>query len=149
MGMLVDTNALENLHKQFVEKVIEKQTVWTLVHNDEMALFDSQLYDDVAATPFFSSTEAAGAMITDEWADFKIAAITLPTFLEKWLIALYNQDVMVAAIWNDVATGKEFEPLELLLEFLDTLQQGHIPIQFENYYSLTDFINKVKEFLKD
>lgn len=147
--MIQDLEQLEQQYKVFVVKAIEQGKVWTLIQHDEMALFDSQLYDDHVATPFFSDRDAAFSFQSGEWSDFDIAEIQLPAFLERWLTGLYNQDIMVAAIWNDVATGREFEPLELLLDFLQTLQQQQHPVSFDNYFSIEDFILKIKESLSE
>ncbi|OJU77760.1 MAG: hypothetical protein BGO09_03260 [Bacteroidetes bacterium 47-18] len=147
--MIQDPGQLEQLYKNFVLKAIEHGKVWTLVKHDEMALFDSQLYEGLTATPFFSDRDAAFLFLTGEWADFEVAKIELSSFLERWLTGLYNKDIMVAAIWNDVATGREFEPLELLLDFLEELQQRQHSVSFDNYFSIDDFILKIKDSLSE
>ncbi len=145
--MLQDISSLENQYKVFINDVITAKQVWALVKMDEIALLDSQLYDDAMATPFFSNEAAALALRKDEWADFDVVAINLKDFLEKWLTGLYNQDIMVAAIWSVSATGREFEALELLLEFLEALQKEETQFAFDNYFSIDDFILKIKEAL--
>lgn len=146
--MIQDASAIIDAYKEFINTAIEQGKVWTLVKADEMAIVDSQLYDDTLTTLFFSKMEAAYLLQKDEWFDFEVAEISLSSFLEKWLVGLYNQDIMVAAIWNDVATGREFEPLELLLEFLETLKEQESELVFENYYDLNDFLLKIKESLE-
>lgn len=146
--MIQDASAIIDAYKEFINTAIEQGKVWTLVKADEMAIVDSQMYDDTLTTLFFSKMEAAFLLQKDEWFDFEVAEISLSSFLEKWLVGLYNQDIMVAAIWNDVATGREFEPLELLLEFLETLKEQESELVFENYYNLNDFLLKIKESLE-
>jgi hypothetical protein len=147
--MIINTDALEEQYKNFINNAIAAESVWTLVHDDELALLDSQLYDDVLATPFFSSETAAFSLKNDEWYDYTVVKIDLSDFLEKWLIGLFNQDIMVAAIWNDVATGREFEPLELLIEFLQQLNQNNSEIDFKAYASIEEFMNRIQDTLSD
>lgn len=147
--MIQDASALIDAYKAFIQSALQQEKVWTLVKADEMAIIDSQMYDGELATLFFSNMEAAFLLQKEQWQDFEVAEISLPSFLEKWLVGLYNQDIMVAAIWNDVATGREFEPLELLLEFLETIQEQKIAINFENYYTVEDFLLKIKDTLEE
>lgn len=147
--MIQNATPLLDAYKVFIKDVIANNQVWTLVKNDEMALIDAQLYDDAVSTLFFSNISAAFLLKEEQWPDYDVVAIQLSSFLEQWLVGLYNQDILVAAIWNDVATGREFEPLELLLEFLDEIQATNFEINFNNYYSVADFLKKIKSTLED
>jgi len=148
--MITDVSALENQYLQFIEKAIEQQKVWTIVSDDDMPLFQSQQYDDLLAMPFFSNLDAALIMTAEEeWKDFEIDEVPLEDFLESWLIGLYTQDVQVAAIWNEELMGREFEPLELAIAFIEELKKANIDLEFEKFESVDQLFEEIKNTLAD
>lgn len=148
--MLTDVSTLENQYLQFIEKAIAQQKVWTIVSEDDMPLFQSQQYDDLLAMPFFSNLDAALMMLQEEeWKEFEIDEVPLEDFLESWLIGLYTQDVQVAAIWNADLVGREFEPLELAIEFIQKLKEQNLDLEFEKFASVDHLFEEIKNTLKD
>lgn len=148
--MLTDVSTLENQYLQFIDKAIAQQKVWTIVSEDDMPLFQSQQYDDLLAMPFFSNLDAALMMLQEEeWKEFEIDEVPLEDFLESWLIGLYTQDVQVAAIWNVDLVGREFEPLELAIEFIQKLKEQNLDLEFEKFASVDHLFEEIKKTLKD
>ena len=148
--MLTDISTLENQYLQFIDKAIAQQKVWTIVSEDDMPLFQSQQYDDLLAMPFFSNLDAALMMLQEEeWKEFEIDEVPLEDFLESWLIGLYTQDVQVAAIWNADLVGREFEPLELAIEFIQKLKEQNLDLEFEKFASVDHLFEEIKNTLKD
>ena len=111
----------ENIDRFIVESM-ENGCVWGLQGEDGWALCASEDYDDMDVMPLWSQEAFAQFHCRDEWAAYTPVAIELEEFLEDWLPGMHDDVLLVGVNWNDELEGEEMEPLDLLEEFEQELQ---------------------------
>lgn len=111
----------ENIDR-FIVEAMENGCVWGLQSEEGWALCASEDYDDVDVMPLWSQETFARHHCRDEWADYTPVAIELEEFLEDWLPGMHEDVLLVGVNWNDELEGGEMEPLDLLEEFEQELQ---------------------------
>lgn len=146
--MITDLENLENRYLVFIETIVTSKSVYMLKDGDNFCSFSSTQYDDVEVVPFFATEALANQAKVDDWINFETLEITITEFLEKWLVGLFTQDLIVAGIWAAPMTGKEFEPLELAIELITYMKEHHHTVQLTKYQDLDDMLNQLFEALK-
>ena len=145
--MLEDLSTTEYKHQNFVERVIESQTVWGLKSEEGYATSESNEYEDVEVIPFWSDKAYAKALAKDEWESFEPTEMSLSDFLENWLVGMSNEGIIVGTNWDQNLFGKEIEPLELALEISTILVNSGKKFELEKYIDIGDYHTLVRKAL--
>jgi hypothetical protein len=105
--------ALENA-ETFLKEVLESEVVWALKHPDGgWGSCESKDYEDTAIFLFWSTSDAALAHCTNEWAEYQPEQIELEAFIEVWMKGLDQEDHMIGMNWIPGLFGLEVEPLDI------------------------------------
>ena len=107
----------------FAQAALDAGQVWGLEHAEGLALAGSEENPDQMVMPFWTSEEAARRCASDEWADYKVSAIPLDSFLEQWLPGMHEDGYMVGLNWNADMEGIEVEPQELAETLEDLMDE--------------------------
>lgn len=147
-----DSIDIINKHKKFIAQICETELVYTLEDNEGFAISYSNNYEDEDGEPielncFWSSEALANSCIKEEWADFKIHPIALNKFIEYWCIGIDHDGFMIGTEFDDNLYGYEADPLELILEIVETLKKLNKEIAFENFENVNDLESQIKEAL--
>lgn len=139
---------IENDYRQFVQKVVETETVWGLTKDDTWATSSSNEYEEVEVILFWSDEKGATACSEDEWDSYNAESITLVEFLENWCVGMYSDALLVGPNWNSDLTGKEVEPLNIALDIIEELKAKNKTIEFTQYDSQQEFEEQIIEALE-
>lgn len=106
-----------SLVDNFVAASSATGVIWGLHCDDGWVICDSAIYEETDVMPFWSSQEAAALHCIDQWADFEPVAITLDEFVERWLVDLADDAVMLGPDWGADLSGEEVEPSDLIKKY--------------------------------
>lgn len=142
------------LKKTFIDTVIKQNKVFSLTLDEGFAMSLSNSYVDeddnqMELFCFWSEEKKAQSSIKDEWEEYKVATITLSTFLEDWCIGLSNENYVIGLEFDDKLVGVEGDALELLIDICKLLITKSIGLKFNKFKSvqeLLDYAEKAIEY---
>lgn len=111
----------EENFERFLAEAIQQGCVWGLEGPDGWALCPSEKYEEAEVMPFWSQPEFAEAHCQEEWANYKVVAVSLEEFFDDWLPGMHGDVTLTGINWTAELEGLEMEPLDLLKEFEDEL----------------------------
>lgn len=113
----------ENSYIEFFIDAIATGCVWGLESEEGWAQCTSEKYSDTPVMPFWSQPEYAERHQQDEWAQYKVVAISLEEFMDDWLTGMHEDVLLVGINWDEALVGEDYEPLDVLHEFETTINQ--------------------------
>mgnify|MGYP003524984664 FL=1 len=69
----------------------------------------------------------------------------LTTFIEDWLVQIYNDSLIVGLNFNQEMLGLECDPLDLILEITKVLKLEKRDLEFEHFKNIQDIENQIKK----
>ena len=138
--------------KNFIEKIIKNDSVYIIEYKDEIAIAESLLFKTDANEPvnvvcFWSSRQKAAKCCIDTWQNYKPQEICIATFIEDYLVNVYNESFIAGLDFNEKMEGLEADPLDLILELVKSLKKNKINLEFEYFKNLTDLENQIQKLL--
>lgn len=138
-------NEFDLTYHQFIRRVIAQRSVFTL--QDEADFFaecPSEAYDNDLGEPetvycFWDSRQAAMACQQDEWADFTLTEIPLSDFMYEVLTSMDADHHLVGVAFDANLVGSEIEPIELLADLLDEIEQAGLADEFPEFDELQNY----------
>jgi hypothetical protein len=132
---------LKQRHEKFIETICANEKVYALEGEDGFATSYSNELEDEDCNPldvlcFWSDKAGANACIHSEWTGYQITEIPLAEFLENWCIGMSNDGLLVGTNFDRNLFGYEVDPLEILLEVLNKLEETNKQIQLSHFESL-------------
>jgi len=142
--MIQDEQTIKFRYEKFIQTICLNETVFALEGEDGFATSYSNELEDEEGNPFdllcfWSDKAGANACIHSEWSGYQISAIPLAEFLENWCIGMSNDGLLVGTNFDRNLFGYEVDPLELLLEILNELEETNKQIQLTHFESLEAF----------
>ena len=111
--------------EDFVEQVTKQEQLFGLFDENQgwanCHAHDNQ--DAQAVYLFWSKPALAAKLQNEEWADYKVEAISLPVFLESWLDGMQKQQVFAGVDWDENLYGLEIEAMVLKNALLEKTQE--------------------------
>ena len=111
--------------EDFVEQVTKQEQLFGLFDENQgwanCHAHDSK--DAQAVYLFWSKPALAAKLQNEEWADYKVEAISLPVFLESWLDGMQKQQVFAGVDWDENLYGLEIEAMVLKNALLEKTQE--------------------------
>lgn len=136
----------------FIENIIKSDKVFVIEFKEEIAISQSLLFKDDAGNPvnvvcFWSNKDTALTCCIDDWKNYKPQEICIATFIEDYLVNVYNESFIVGLDFNEKMEGIEADPLDLILELVKKLKKNKINLEFEYFKNLTDLENQIQKLL--
>lgn len=136
----------------FIDKIIDNQEVYILEYKDEIAVAESVLFQNDVQEPvpvicFWSDKETALKCAKDVWKNYKIQDICLVTFIEDYLVNVYNESLIVGVNFDDELKGIEADPLELINEIIKKLKVKKLNLEFEYFKNLNDLESQLHKLM--
>ncbi|WP_317933344.1 DUF2750 domain-containing protein [Halioxenophilus sp. WMMB6] len=113
---------LDKNYDQFLIDALATGCVWGLEGPEGWALCDSESYPNSQVMPFWSQPEYAECHRLDEWQVYEVVAVSTEEFLDDWLPGMHDDQFLVGVNWNEELAGVEVEPLDLLEDFDNALE---------------------------
>ncbi|MBC6906381.1 DUF2750 domain-containing protein [Saccharophagus sp. K07] len=107
---------------KFLSDAIETGCVWALESDEGFALCASINNEEIDVMPMWSQPEYAESHIEGEWKNYRAVPIALEELLEDWLPGMHEDLTLVGPNWNSDLEGDEVEPLDLLEDFEENLE---------------------------
>ncbi|WKW46862.1 DUF2750 domain-containing protein [Myroides sp. JBRI-B21084] len=136
----------------FIEQIINNNKVFIIEFKDELAISQSLLFknhenEPVPVVCFWQNLSLATACCVDVWKDYKPQEICLATFIEDYLVNIYNESFIVGIDFNDKMEGIEADPLDIILEIIAQLKKDKIQLDFEYFKNVNDLENQIKKLI--
>jgi len=140
---------MSELHLNFIREVINGETVFFLEDQNGIAYCGSLFFktDTNEAVPvlcFWSSREKAAAAAVESWSNYKVAEMCLATFIEDWLVQLYNDSLIAGIDFDKNMEGAECDPLDLISELISELKKEKRDLEFEHFKGIADVEKQIK-----
>jgi len=110
-------------YHQLIEDSLGYGCIWGLEGPEGWALCGSEKYDNTDVMPFWSQPELAQVHCKDEWQGYQVVPIALTEFLDDWLPGMHSDVFLVGLNWDEEMHGEEVEPLDLLADFENIIQE--------------------------
>jgi len=148
--MLQDHISLKLRHEKFVKQVCETGIVYGLRSEEGFATSSSNDQEDddgeaIEVICFWSEAAAAGVCIKNDRAEYKVAEIALPDFIENWCIGMNNDNLLAGTDFDHNMFGFETEPLELALALINELKANKSDIAFQKFHDLNDLEQQIMD----
>ncbi len=138
--------------ENFIQNIIKNNKVFVIEYKDEIAISQSLLFKDDAANPvnvvcFWSDKDQANKCCIDVWKHYKPQEICIATFIEDYLVSVYNESFIAGLNFNEKMEGIEADPLDVIVELVKTLKKNKMNLEFEYFKNLTDLENQIQKLL--
>ena len=135
--MLLDSATVESNFQRFIDRIIEKESVFYLSNEDGVANSVSNEDEDTVILMFWSDRAYAtrAKKCFDE--HFDEVEMDLFDFLYKWLPGMSGDDVLAGPNWNGDLVGRELDPFELREEIEERMSSDLVVKYEEKYNELT------------
>ena len=111
--MLLDSATVESNFQRFIDRIIEKESVFYLGNEDGVANSVSNEDEEIIVLLFWSDRAYATRAKACFDEHFEETEMDLFDFLYRWLPGMSGDGVLVGANWNGDLVGKEIDPFEL------------------------------------
>ena len=132
--MLLDSATVEQNFQRFVERIVEKESVFYLANPDGVANSVSNDDEETVILMFWSdrayATRAKGAFEEE----FEEIEMELFDFLYRWLPGMSGDGVLAGPNWNGDLVGKEIDPYELR-EIIEEKMPSSLITSYEHKYN--------------
>ncbi|SEH68088.1 Protein of unknown function [Paenimyroides aquimaris] len=138
--------------KNFIKKIIKNDSVYIIEYKDEIAIAESLLFKTDANKPvnvvcFWSDKEQAMKCCNEIWKNYKPNEVCIATFIEDYLVNIYNESFIVGIDFNEKIEGIEADPLDVISELIKELKKHNINLELEYFKNLTDLENQLQKLL--
>lgn len=136
----------------FINNIINNNKVFIIEHKDEIAISQSLLFKDDAGNPvnvvcFWSDKQIAAKCCIDVWKQYKPQEICIATFIEDYLVNVYNESFISGLDFNEHMEGIETDPLDLIMALIGALKKSKINLEFEYFKNLNDLESQLQKLL--
>ena len=111
--MILDFATVERKFQRFVERIVEKETVYYLSNSNGVANSASNDDDETTVLMFWSDrayAKRAGKVLVE---DFVAAEMSLFDFIYRWLPGMTADGVLAGPNWNGDLVGREIDAFQL------------------------------------
>jgi hypothetical protein len=146
--MLQNSIIVRQRYERFIKKVCETLVVCGLESNEGFATSSSNDYEDSEGEPvglicFWSESALAKSCLKDDWSDYKLVEISLGDFIENWCVGMSGDDLMVGTNFDSNMFGFEADPLDVIIELTNELNNQGKEIELQKYDRLDDLVNEI------
>jgi len=140
--------------QQFIKNIIENEKVFILERNDEevasipSVLFTNEFSEAIPVICFWSDEELAYKVGNKNWKEYKIYSLCIASFIEDYLVNIYNESLIVGLDYNEEFEGVEADPLDVITLLAQSLKNHTIDLEFEYFKNLNDLQNQTTKLLK-
>ena len=130
----------------FINEITDSEKVFILEDKNGIAFTDSLFFNDennapIAVICFWSELDVAQQNCVSGWEDYKVREVCLVTFIEDYLIQIYNDSLIVGINFNEKMEGHEADPLDLTASILSVLKKKNKQLEFEYFKNLLKLVS--------
>ena len=109
----------------FIEQVARQEQLFGLF-DENQGWANCHAHDNKDAQAvylFWSEPVSAKKLQNEEWADYKVEAISLSVFFESWLDGMHKQQVFAGVNWDENLYGLEIDAQDLKNALLEKIEE--------------------------
>jgi hypothetical protein len=135
--MILDSATVESNYQRFIDRIIEKETVFYLANEEGVANSVSNDDEETVILMFWSDRAYASRakQCFDEY--FEEVEMDLFEFLYRWLPGMSGDGVLAGPNWNGFLVGREIDPFELREEIEQRMPSELVDKHEAKYNELT------------
>ena len=136
--MILDSATVESNYQRFIDRIIEKETVFYLANEEGVANSVSNDDEETVILMFWSDRAYASRakQCFDEY--FEEVEMDLFEFLYRWLPGMSGDGVLAGPNWNGSLVGREIDPFELREEIEQRMPSELVDKYEAKYNELTN-----------
>jgi len=140
---------MNEIQIKFIKEVTARETVFFLEDQNGVAFCESLFFktDSGEAVPvlcFWSTRELVEAARVESWSHYTVNEMCLSTFIEDWLVQLYNDSLIAGINFNKNLEGTECDPLDLISDLVSELKRQRRDLEFEHFKGIADIEKQIK-----
>ena len=135
--MILDSATVESNFQRFIDRIIEKETVFYLANEGGVANSVSNEDEETVILMFWSDRAYTSRAKQCFEEDFKEVQMDLFEFLYRWLPGMSGDKVLVGPNWNGDLVGREIDPFELREKIEERMPSELVSQHEEKYNELT------------
>lgn len=134
----------------FLTEILRTQKIYLLEDKNGIAYSDSIFFNLDKGSPvpvicFWSNLKDAEKAKIVNWKNYTIEEICLATFIEDFLVQIYNDSLIAGLNFNDGMEGFEADPLNLISVIIEKIKKEKIELEFEYFKNIVDLENQIKK----
>lgn len=139
---------------QFINEIVDKNELFIIENKDGVGVSQSLLFQDNDGLPvsvicFWSHSKLASNCCVEDWNSYKPQPICLATFIEDYLVQIYNESLIVGINFDLKMEGIEADPLNIIELLIAELKKKNRNLEFEHFKDLQDLEKQLKQLLKN
>jgi len=134
----------------FIKKIAQNQELYVVEHKEGVGMAQSLLFQDEEGLPvgivcFWSEVEDAQKCCVEDWKTYRPQQICLATFIEDYLIPIYNESLIVGLNFDEKMQGIEADPLNVLELLLIELKTQNSSLELEYFKNTADLERQLQD----
>lgn len=134
----------------FLTEITNTQKIFLLEDKNGIAFSESIFFnlEDGSPVPvicFWSNFKDADDAKKTNWNNYDVVEICLVTFIEDFLVQLYNDSLIAGLNFNTKMEGFESDPLNLISAIIEKIESQKIQLEFEYFKNIQDLENQIKK----
>src|SRR5690554_1906302 len=136
----------------FIKKIVQNREVFIVEDSEGIGMAQSLLFQDDEGVPvgvicFWSEELDAKKCCAEDWKSYHTQSICLATFIEDYLVPIYNESLIVGLNFDEKVQGLEADPLNLLEILILELKKQNCSLEFEYFKDLNDLEKQINQLL--
>ena len=138
----------------FIQEVFQNQEVIILQSDEGFAVTYSEsfVYEDdspLEVICFWSSAQKVKEAQHAQWQQHKIETISLPDFMEQWLIGMIEEVALAGINLDAKGNGEEVLPMDLLLDLCNYGIKNHPNFSLKHFKTLEALRQEIIQFKEE
>jgi len=134
----------------FLTEITNTQKIFLLEDKNGIAYSESIFFNLEDGTPvpvicFWSNNENAENSKKVNWKNYEVVEICLVTFIEDFLVQLYNDSLIAGLNFNVEMEGYESDPLNLISAIIEKIKEQKLQLEFEYFKNIKDLENQMNK----
>lgn len=143
---------LNGMLNRFINTLLKTNIVYVLEDKNGIASLPSIFFNDdnktaVPVICFWSDHKEARTASNLHWKHCNLSEICLVSFIEDWLINLYNESLIAGLNFNEELDGYEIDPLDLMLAVLREIKKQNLSVEFEYFKNIDDIEKQLHDLI--
>lgn len=136
----------------FIKKIAQTKELYVVEYKEGVGMAQSLLFQDEEGIPigivcFWSDIEAAQKCCVEDWKTYRPQQICLATFIEDYLIPIYNESLIVGLNFDENMQGLEADPLNVLDLLLKELKSQNNALELEYFKNTADLERQLQDLI--
>ena len=136
----------------FIQTIVRSNELFVIEDKEGAAMSQSLLFQNEDGLPvgvicFWSDKNKAQNCCAEDWEEYRPQAICLGTFIEDYLVPVYNESLIAGLDLNESMEGTEADPLHIIELLIAELKLQNKKPELEYFKDLNDLEQQLKRLI--